>query len=31
MQKIMKKFSNKGGLAKILKGSGGSKPPEFPF
>ena len=31
MQKMMKKFSNKGGLAKILKGAGGSKPSGFPF
>tara|TARA_B100000953_G_scaffold24438_1_gene19998 strand:- start:1658 stop:2131 length:474 start_codon:yes stop_codon:yes gene_type:complete len=31
MQKMMKKFSNKGGLAKILKGVGGSKPSGFPF
>jgi signal recognition particle subunit SRP54 len=31
MQKMMKKFSNKGGLAKILKGAGGSKPSGSPF
>ncbi len=31
MQKMMKKFSNKGGLSKILKGGHGRKPPGFPF
>ena len=31
MQKMMKKFSNKGGLTKILKGVGGSKTAGFPF
>ena len=31
MQKMMKKFSNKGGLSKALKGMSGGKPPAFPF
>ena len=31
MQKMMKKFSHKGGLSKALKGIPGGKPPEFPF
>tara|TARA_B100000953_G_scaffold299659_1_gene300244 strand:- start:2708 stop:4069 length:1362 start_codon:yes stop_codon:yes gene_type:complete len=31
MQKMMKKFSNKGGLSKALKGIPGGKPPGFPF
>ncbi|MEC7875430.1 MAG: signal recognition particle protein [Pseudomonadota bacterium] len=31
MQKMMKKFSNKGGLSKVLKGIPGGKPPGFPF
>ena len=31
MQKMMKKFSHKGGLSKALKGMPGGKPPGFPF
>ena len=31
MQKMMKKFSHKGGLSKALKGVAGGKPPGFPF
>tara|TARA_B100000029_G_scaffold124276_1_gene117759 strand:+ start:706 stop:2067 length:1362 start_codon:yes stop_codon:yes gene_type:complete len=31
MQKMMKKFSNKGGISHILKGGHGSKPPGFPY
>ena len=31
MQKMMKKFSHKGGLSKALKGMSGGKPPGFPF
>jgi len=31
MQKMMKKFSNKGGLSKALKGIPGGKPAGFPF
>ena len=31
MQKMMKKFSHKGGLSKALKGIPGGKPPGFPF
>ena len=31
MQKMMKRFSNNGGISKILKGGYGSKPPGFPF
>ena len=31
MQKMMKKFSNKGGLSNVLKGINGGKPSGFPF
>ena len=31
MQKMMKKFSNKGGLSKMLRGVKGSNPSGFPF
>ena len=31
MQKMMKKFSNKGGISNILKGGYGNKPKGFPF
>ena len=31
MQKMMKKFSNKGGLSNAFKGINGGKPSGFPF